>query len=111
MQNLLLLFVVYLLSTCEQNSTSKNISFSKQTVADSIISNIQPPAGYHRITQASGSFGEWLGKLRLKKDRTVYLFNGNRKANQDVQFAVIDVSVGNKDLQQCADAVMRLRAE
>jgi Domain of unknown function (4846) len=111
MQNLLLLFAVYFLLTCEQHSTSKNISFSKQTVVDSIIRNIQPPAGYHRKTQAPGSFGEWLGNLRLKKDRTVYLFNGSRKANQDVQFAVIDISVGNKDLQQCADAVMRLRAE
>lgn len=33
------------------------------------------------------------------------------KINQSVQFAVLDITVGKKDLQQCADAVMRLRAE
>jgi hypothetical protein len=36
---------------------------------------------------------------------------GHAKRNQSAQFAVLDISVGNKDLQQCADAVMRLRAE
>ncbi|HRH38950.1 MAG TPA: DUF4846 domain-containing protein, partial [Flavobacteriales bacterium] len=41
----------------------------------------------------------------------VHLFNGQLKSDQNVHAAVVDVSVGNKDLQQCADAVMRLRAE
>ena len=49
--------------------------------------------------------------MPLKKDKTVYLFNGTQKQNQSAQFAVLDVSIGNTDLQQCADAVMRLRAE
>ncbi|MBC7937142.1 MAG: hypothetical protein H7Y86_17485, partial [Rhizobacter sp.] len=43
--------------------------------------------------------------------KTVYLYDGSVKPNQSAQFAVLDISVGNKDLQQCADAVMRLRAE
>lgn len=69
------------------------------------------PAGYQRIAALPGSFTEWLRKLELKNDSTVYLYNGSVKANQSAQFAVLDISVGNKDLQQCADAVMRLRAE
>ena len=41
----------------------------------------------------------------------MYLYNGQPKGNQEAQFAILDVSVGREDLQQCADAVMRLRAE
>ena len=33
------------------------------------------------------------------------------KCDQGDQFAVVDLSVGNKDLQQCADVIMRIRAE
>jgi hypothetical protein len=33
------------------------------------------------------------------------------KRNQQAQYAVLDIRTGKKDLQQCADAVMRLRAE
>ncbi|MHA4811343.1 DUF4846 domain-containing protein [Flavitalea flava] len=49
--------------------------------------------------------------MTLKNDKRVYLYDGSLKQNQDAQFAVLDVSVGHTDLQQCADAVMRLRAE
>lgn len=77
-----------------------------QTVAD-----IPAPAGFTRIAQPPEAFGAWLRKVPLKKDNTVYLFNGAKKPDQRTQFAVLDISVGKKDLQQCADAVMRLYAE
>ena len=75
------------------------------------IGAIPLPAGYHRVVEGDGSFAAWLRMVALKKGTTVYLYNGKPKVNQDAQFAVLDVSVGHEDLQQCADAVMRLRAE
>ena len=75
------------------------------------IKNIPLPAGFTRDEISSDPFAAFLRNIPLKKDRTVYLYDGRPKSNQSAQFAVLNVSVGNKDLQQCADAVMRLRAE
>ena len=47
----------------------------------------------------------------MAKQQKVYLYNGAEKYNQQAQYKIIDIDVGKKDLQQCADAVMRLRAE
>lgn len=71
-----------------------------------------PPAGFVRVPVAAGSFGAYVRALPLKPAGSpVLLFNGDRKGRQDVHAAVVDLSVGTSDLQQCADAVMRLRAE
>lgn len=75
------------------------------------IGAIPVPTGYHRLPEGPGSFGTWLRGVALKKSLTVYLYNGTPKTNQDAQFAILDIPVGHEDLQQCADAVMRLRAE
>ncbi len=75
----------------------------------STIANIPLPNGYTRVT--ANGFGAYLRSVSLKKNNIVYLYNGTPKANQNAQYAVLDVSVSNRDLQQCADAVMRLRAE
>ncbi|BAV05264.1 protein of unknown function (4846) [Filimonas lacunae] len=83
----------------------------QQTKPLSTIHDIPLPEGFVRISQPEGSFGAYLRRLPLKADKTVYLYNGTKKANQTAQFAVLDIPVGNKDLQQCADAVMRIYAE
>lgn len=75
------------------------------------INAIPVPQGFTRTEAPSGSFASWLRSLPLKKDKTVYLYNRTRKRNQSAQYAVVDMSTGDKDLQQCADVVMRLRAE
>ena len=75
------------------------------------IEKIPLPEGYKRTEADSISFAYWLRKIGLKANNTVYLFDGREKQNQSAQFAVLDISVGKKNLQQCADAVMRLRAE
>lgn len=61
---------------------------------------------------AAGSFAEWLRALPLLPGRPdVRLFDGRLKGNQAAHHAVVDIDTGSRDLQQCADAVMRLRAE
>lgn len=70
------------------------------------------PEGCSHVPVQSGSFGEWLRFLPLHpEEHKVMLYNGDEKNRQDVHSAVINIDVGNKDLQQCADAVMRLRSE
>jgi hypothetical protein len=81
------------------------------SVTHTKIGEINLPNGYVRIPVDQGSFTEWLRNVPLKKDTNVYLYNGNLKRNQSAQFRVIDIPTGTKDLQQCADVVMRLRAE
>lgn len=78
------------------------------------IMDIPTPAGYQRLETSPGSIGSWLRKIQLKKNKTVYCWDRSLKKNQSVQFAVLDIPLiplGKKDLQQCADAIMRVRAE
>jgi len=80
--------------------------------AQSIDSRVPPPAGFERMTVSTGSFGDWLRGLPLKPGTPdILLFNGQKKANQTAHAAVIDIDPGTQDLQQCADAIIRLKAE
>lgn len=80
--------------------------------AATLAERFAPPPGYTRLHVDPTSFGAWLRELPLLPGRPeVLLYDGRRKRNQSAQAAVIDIDVGDKDLQQCADAVLRLRAE
>lgn len=73
---------------------------------------IPTPEGFARCEVDSNSFGSWLRHLPLLPGRPpVYLYNEQLKGNQQAHAAVLDIDVGKRDLQQCADAVMRLKAE
>lgn len=83
-----------------------------QTTSDTLAARIAPPPGFARAPAAPGSWAEWLRALPLKPPGSkVHIFTGADKWRQDVHAAVLDIDVGGRDLQQCADAVMRLRAE
>jgi len=78
---------------------------------NTVATRFNVPVGYTRKAYAIETFGNYLQQLPLKPARTLTKrYNGETKPNK-VAAAVIDISVGNSDLQQCADAIMRLRAE
>jgi Domain of unknown function (4846) len=80
--------------------------------ADTLQIRIAPPPGFERVPVAPDSWAAWLRGLPLKPaGAPVLLFSGTPKWRQDVHAAVIDIDVGDRDLQQCADAIMRLRGE
>lgn len=114
MKNIIPLFVIMFISSCNNNSTQKKrADLTATNNSNQLVTNIAQvplPTGYKRISADKNSFAEWLRKLSFKKSKEVYLFNGQLKPNQKAQYAVIDITTGNKDLQQCADVVMRLRA-
>lgn len=79
--------------------------------ATTIAERFSTPPAYTRVVSEKNSFGEFLQILSLKPHSAlVHYYNGQEKPNK-VAAAVINVDVGNKDLQQCADAIMRLRAD
>ncbi|KAA3634806.1 MAG: hypothetical protein DWP97_06230 [Calditrichaeota bacterium] len=80
--------------------------------AVSHIFDIKVPDSHQRSIFQPNSFADWLRQLPLKAPESkVHTFSGELKSNQDAHYALLDIDVGDKDLQQCADAVIRLRAE
>ncbi len=82
------------------------------TAGKTICDRFNPPPGFSRTAIDSSSFGFFLRHLELKRFGTwVLYYDGRAKHNDNVYISVIDMDIGNRDLQQCADAVMRLRSE
>jgi hypothetical protein len=86
---------------------SHNLNVNRETLQQRFI----PPSGYQRTQQEPQSFAEYLRKLPLKPlGSKVHYYNGEIKTN-NVYEAVVDMEITARDLQQCADACMRLRGE
>lgn len=101
-----------LISGCGDASSDTYPWLDRYDAKETIAARIVVPEGFERGSLPPGCFGEWLRHLPLKPGRPpVMLHDGRRKGNQDAHVAVIDIDVGDRNLQQCADAVIRLRAE
>lgn len=75
-------------------------------------SRICVPEGYARTEVEAGSLAEFLRTYPLKEhDSPVLLYDGSEKWNQDAHVAVLALPIEERDLQQCADSVMRVYAE
>lgn len=74
------------------------------------IGDMPPREGYRRIKVDPTSFAAFLRNYKLRDGRAYY-YDGSLVEDQRGVFNVMDIDIGNKDLLQCADAVMLLRAE
>lgn len=108
----LTIFTLCLFAMASFSEPKDYLWLEEQEPTATITTEIPPPEGYERVEVQAESFANWLRHLPLKGEGTpVYLFDGRKKGNQRAHFAVVDIDAGNRDLQQCADAVIRLRAE
>jgi hypothetical protein len=100
--------ITILLIGCKNDNSSIEINSSGLT----LLERIKAPKGFDWITEERGSFGDFLQNTKLKKTGSQILdFRQNPISNQSEHVAIMDYDIGEKDLQQCADAVIRLRAE
>lgn len=78
------------------------------------VCNIPLPKGYDRVVlDDTASFAYFLRHLPLKPEGSpVMTYDGYEAGTTDVAYAVIDTyGPSNENIQQCADAIIRLRAE
>jgi hypothetical protein len=96
------------------SAQASNVSAGEKILnekAATLKTRFNPPPGFERKPVDDSSFAGYLRNLPLKPAGTqVKYYNGLVKYN-DVYDAVVEMEISNKDLQQCADAVMRLRGE
>ena len=106
------LAVFLLLDPYALQAAPPRYAWSFAAEAETLEQRIPVPPGFTRAPVPPESWAAWLRRLPMKPaGAPVLTFTGARKWRQDVHVAVVDIDVGNRDLQQCADAIMRLRAE
>ncbi|KAB3533463.1 hypothetical protein F8154_10705 [Alkaliphilus pronyensis] len=92
----------------QEQPSNSNLVEEGQTIETRIL----PPIGFQRISVVEGSYAEYLRTLPLKPHGSpVVYYNGTEKNKENIYMAVVDMEIGDKNLQQCADAIMRLRGE
>jgi hypothetical protein len=106
------------LLSCGQSSTPKSKIETESRIhqlveeeGKTVKDRFNTPKGYERISVDSNSFANYLRNLPLKPvGEPVKYFDGTIK-EQGVYEAVVAMDISQRDLQQCADAIMRLRGE
>lgn len=90
--------------------TTREMTFNAQK--STVITRISPPKGYKWEKYAVESFENFLANFPLKPaNLPVRDYKNMPLQKQYHHAAILDIDVGDKDLQQCADAWMRLYSE
>lgn len=77
-----------------------------------IKNRVNVPEGYKRVVYAKGSFQEYLRNYSLKSyGSKIINYDGSEYYWQMGHIGVLDIPVPKNGLQQCADALIRVRSE
>jgi hypothetical protein len=121
-----LLLTSALLTSCSESAAQETLPIEKPTDDTTSISafsfinedgvlvktRFNVPEGYKRFESAPNTWESFLQNLPLKVNGAqVKLYDGTLKSNTSAYLAVVDLPIGNRNLHQCADAIMRLRAD
>jgi len=105
-------------SSAKNNSSEGSEGLETQTLIkinkdqNTIRERFPAPEGYEYSTARPSSFAEYIESFPLKAyGAPILKYDGTEIATQHLHEAVFDIDTGTKDLQQCADAIIRLRAE
>lgn len=88
-----------------------NATPTPEAVPARTVEQIATPAGFTRVPLEDGTFGDWLRGLELEPvDTPVRMWDGRESLNQRWHERVVRLSILSR-WQECADSVIRLRAE
>lgn len=110
------LLSLFLSISCTQPQSKNSPEIQQLAIINpngtSIETRFKTPSGFERAPVQENSFAAYLRTLPLKPNGAeVHTYDGRIKRANGIYCAVVDMEIGTRDLQQCADAVMRLRGE
>jgi hypothetical protein len=115
MKHIILLALPILFASCTEvgEDAMESIPYQSNLVnkqGKTLQERFKTPDGYERV--GVDAFGKYLRNLPLKPHGSmVHYYDGKVKDKPGVYEAVVHMDIGKQNLQQCADAIMRLRAE
>lgn len=118
---LLLVFIGLFILGCKTDNDKRSIQYNTtKKVEENLIhkdkntikERFSSPKGYHWVNEPPESFAFFIENFPLQKYGSPILqYNGNPITTQNLHEAIFDIDIGNLDLQQCADAIIRFKAE
>ncbi len=94
-----------------EKASDSRAALSIHQEGTTVLERILVPEGFERVAVGENTFEKYLRSLPLKPHGAKVTYHDGRTKPLDVHVAVLDIDVGERDLQQCADSVIRLRAE
>ena len=111
---LLIFCAITTLTPCNAQTNSKPVQAKneqeKRPMANNLAARIPAPQGYKRVDVTEGSFAHFLRNLPLKPAGSDLHYHTGQVKERKYAGAVVDMDFGKNSNEQCADAIIFLRA-